>query len=274
MELIRQEVGVSYKDHLIEIFSSYLIYLLLMASFLAIGGYMVVTDNLTYMIGAIIGYDRLDDMIPKYSNTNSCVCAWSRLFCVLISDELMRRYTWHRGIFLMVGAIFSLLGMVFFALSSEIKLYFAYACSACGYGIWQTMTPVMVFETFGWEVFGFVYMFAVFTAKFFGSLVGSIYLYEQEFNDEAELHIKDTYYCHGNECFDYTCYTEIMFMMVGFMMYALFSYLTETRYDKTDKSEPLAQQIDAALTDLADECEIVQLQPTTEFEGCAPEGPV
>ncbi|KAK3260253.1 hypothetical protein CYMTET_30776 [Cymbomonas tetramitiformis] len=275
-ELIGEEEGLSYKEHLMEVFSSHLLYLLVVASFFAIGGYMLVTDNLTYMIGAIIGYDELDDMIPKYSNTNSCVCAWSRLLSVLISDEMMRRYKWHRGIFLMVGAIFSLLGMVFFAVSSETKLYFAYACSACGYGIWQTMAPVMVFETFGWEVFGFVYMFAVFTAMFFGSLVGSIWLYEQEFNDEAELHLQGTYYCRGNECFDYTCYTEIVFMMFGFMMYALYSYLTETIYDDGDKSEPLAHQINAALTDLDADCDTAQTQPTPrlEFEACTPKGPV
>eukprot|EP00854_Cymbomonas_tetramitiformis_P015173 gene15173-17949_t len=130
-------------------------------------------------------------------------------------EESDKRYQIPRYYLATAGGISTCLGLYFYAESSAEKLYSACAFNNFGFGWTSIIMTTMILEQWGEEVYGFTNFFLLFVCNLCGSLIGSIALFSNEYDDEAQFDYNGSKYCFGNDCFDMTFYVLLGIALVG-----------------------------------------------------------
>ncbi|KAK3280938.1 hypothetical protein CYMTET_11245 [Cymbomonas tetramitiformis] len=221
-------------------------YLLVVVGYGVLGNMPTVSDNIEQIVLAIVGLDDADH-ISRYISTSVTSLAAGRLSSGIISDALLKRYQIPRYYLATAGGISTCLGLYFYAESSAEKLYSACAFNNFGFGWTSIIMTTMILEQWGEEVYGFTNFFLLFVCNLCGSLIGSIALFSNEYDDEAQFDYNGSKYCFGNDCFDMTFYVLLGIALVGTNLCILYGYVTRDKHEEllltcTTQEQPSNQQ--------------------------------
>ncbi|KAK3236943.1 hypothetical protein CYMTET_52950 [Cymbomonas tetramitiformis] len=220
-----------YARVLFNVFTDWKYMLLVLASYLNMGNMSVTTDNIQQIAMSVLGIRNVD-RITRYTTSLSTSLAAGRLMGGVVSEEMLKRYQTPRSFVLVMGSGISCLGVYFLAETSSDKLYFGCAMSSFGFGWVGILLSAIIFEQWGEAVYGIVNFFNIFFTNFLGSVIGSIALFAEEYNDDAQLDYEGSKYCFGNECFDTTYYVLLGLAITGTIAYMVFAYASLDEHAK------------------------------------------
>lgn len=225
-----QNSEVPYSEMIYDVTTDFKYYLLMAAAYGLLGNMSVVGDNLEQIVLAIIGIDSVDD-VSRYISTSVTALAAGRLASGIVSDALLKRYQTPRYYLATAGAIGTCVGLYLFAESSEEKLYSACSFTNLSFGWTTIIITTMLLEQWGEAVYGFTNFFLLFVSNLGGSLVGSIALFANEYDDEAQIEYKGSKYCFGNDCFDNTFWVLFGLAIMGTILCILYGHLTRDNHE-------------------------------------------
>lgn len=206
------------------------------------GGFLVIGTNIIQIAMAVTGLSNADD-IENYTSSLTISVAFGRLSGGILADEMFRRYNVHRVCFLGVASALMTVGLITIADSDEETLYLGITLCGVAFGISNPVQLLFVYDVWGEALFGIGVLSSVVPMTIFGSYVGSIVLYSNEYDDEAQLNMDGTAYCFGNKCFDDTMYILGLFGGIGMLLCVLLWWATSDLYTKGKPRKPIQLEL-------------------------------